>query len=72
MSCAYIGFDDFELADALGISVVSFDVLEMGKQAARLAISKINNPGVKPRSIRVETVLIRRGSEESNWSLGTA
>ena len=71
-SCAYIGFDDFELADALGISVVSFDVLEMGKEATRLAISKINNPGVQPRSVRVETVLIRRGSEQNNWSLGSA
>ena len=71
-SCAYIGFDDFELADALGISVVSFDVPEMGKQATKLAISKINNPGVKPRSVRVETVLIRRGSEDKNWSLGSS
>lgn len=71
-SCAYIGFDDFELADALGISVISFDVPEMGKQATKLAISKINNPAVKPRSVRVETVLIKRGSEDKNWSLGAS
>jgi len=71
-SCAYIGFDDFELADALGVSVISFDILEMGKQATKLAISKINNPGVRPRNIQVETVLIRRGSEEQSWLLGSS
>lgn len=70
-SCAYIGFDDFELADALGVSVISFDIPEMGKQATKLAISKINNPGVKPRNIEVETVLIRRGSEEQSWLFGS-
>lgn len=71
-SCAYIGFDDFELADALGVSVVSFDIPEMGKQATKLAISKINNPQVKPRNIEVETMLIRRGSENQNWLFGSA
>jgi LacI family transcriptional regulator len=71
-SCAYIGFDDFELADALGVSVVSFDIQEMGKQATKLAISKMNNPGVKPRNVEVETVLIRRGSEEQNWFFGSS
>jgi len=71
-SCAYIGFDDFDLADALGISVVSFDVPEMGKQATKLAISKISNPGVKPRNLEVETVLILRGSEDQYWLFGSA
>jgi LacI family transcriptional regulator len=71
-SCAYIGFDDFDLADALGISVVSFDIPEMGKQATKLAISKINNPGVKPRNLEVETVLILRGSENQHWLFGSA
>ena len=71
-SCAYIGFDDFELADALGVSVISFDIPEMGKQATKLALSKINNPQVKPRNIDVETMLIRRGSENQNWLFGSA
>lgn len=70
-SCAYIGFDDFELADALGISVISFDIPEMGKQATKLAISKINNPAVKARKVEVETVLIKRGSEKANWLFGS-
>lgn len=69
-SCAYIGFDDFELADALGVSVVSFDIPAMGKQATKLAISRIANPSSKPRRVEVETVVIRRGSEKQNWLLG--
>ena len=69
-SCAYIGFDDFELADALGVSVVSFDIPAMGKQATKLAISRIANPATKPRKVEVETVVIRRGSEKQNWLLG--
>jgi LacI family transcriptional regulator len=68
-SCAYIGFDDFELADALGVSVVSFDIPAMGKQATKLAISRIANPSSKPRKIEVETVVVRRGSEKQNWLL---
>jgi DNA-binding LacI/PurR family transcriptional regulator len=44
----------------------------MGKQATKLAISKMNNPGVKPRNVEVETVLIRRGSEEQNWFFGSS
>ncbi|WP_240759762.1 substrate-binding domain-containing protein, partial [Phytoactinopolyspora endophytica] len=31
---AFIGFDDFELADAFGISVVAYDTLEVGRRAA--------------------------------------
>jgi len=69
-SCAYIGFDDFELADALGVSVISFDTTSMGKQAAKLATSRIGNPAMKPRKVEIETVLIRRGSEKRAWLLG--
>jgi len=70
-SCAYIGFDDFELADALGVSVISFDIPEMGKQATKLAMSKIQNPTVRAKNIEVETILIRRGSEQENWLFGS-
>ena len=61
---AYIGFDDFELADALGISVVSFDTFEMGQKAAKLAVNRINNPSAKPRQQKTPTVFISRGSEQ--------
>jgi LacI family transcriptional regulator len=61
---AFIGFDDFELADALGISVVAYDTIELGRQAARLAISRLDDPQGPPRHIEIPTHLVRRGSGE--------
>jgi LacI family transcriptional regulator len=61
---AFIGFDDFELADALGISVIAYDTIELGRQAARLAIARLVDPAGPPRHIEIPTHLIRRGSGE--------
>jgi LacI family transcriptional regulator len=61
---AFIGFDDFELADALGISVIAYDTIELGKQAARLAIARLADPSGPPRHVEIPTHLIRRGSGE--------
>jgi LacI family transcriptional regulator len=36
-----VGFDDFELADALGITVVSHDPMQMGAAAAELALARL-------------------------------
>ncbi|MGO3485311.1 MAG: substrate-binding domain-containing protein, partial [Cellulosimicrobium funkei] len=41
---ALVGFDDFELADLLHVTVVGYDVVEMGRQAAALAVSRAENP----------------------------
>lgn len=61
---AFIGFDDFELADALGISVIAYDTVELGRQAARLALARLDDPTGPPRHIQIPTRLIRRGSGE--------
>ncbi|MDQ0864768.1 substrate-binding domain-containing protein [Arthrobacter globiformis] len=62
---AFIGFDDFELADTFGVSVVGFDVTEMGRQAARLAVSRISAMGGgTPAHVEIETRIIQRGSGE--------
>lgn len=61
---AFIGFDDFELADALGISVIAYDTIELGRQAARLAIGRLDDPDAPPRHVEIPTHLIRRGSGE--------
>ena len=60
---AYIGFDDFELADALGISVVSFDTTVMGSSAAKMAIERISSPSASARREKIPTQLVLRGSE---------
>lgn len=61
---AFIGFDDFELADALGISVIAYDTVELGRQAARLALARLDDPTGPPRHIEIPTRLIKRGSGE--------
>ncbi|TDT74659.1 LacI family transcriptional regulator [Arthrobacter sp. AG258] len=60
---AFIGFDDFELADTFGVTVVGFDVAEMGREAARLAVAGIE--GKRPPShVGIPTQMILRGSGE--------
>jgi LacI family transcriptional regulator len=61
---AFIGFDDFELADSLGVTVVAYDTLELGRQAARLALARLADPSGRPRQIEIPTMLIKRGSGE--------
>jgi LacI family transcriptional regulator len=61
---AFIGFDDFELADALGISVIAYDAVELGRQAARLAVTRMDDPTGPPRHVTIPTRLIARGSGE--------
>jgi LacI family transcriptional regulator len=61
---AFIGFDDFELADALGISVIAYDTMELGREAARLALARLDDPTGPPRHVEIPTRLIQRGSGE--------
>ena len=61
---AFIGFDDFELADAAGISVVAYDPAELGRQAARLVIARLDDPIGPPHHIEIPTTLVPRGSGE--------
>ncbi|GAB2975378.1 LacI family DNA-binding transcriptional regulator [Frigoribacterium salinisoli] len=57
---ALVGFDDFDLADVLGVTVVAHDPVEMGRRAAVLALE----PADAPRRVVLPTVLVRRGSGE--------
>jgi LacI family transcriptional regulator len=61
---AFIGFDDFELADAAGISVIAYDPAELGRQAARLVVARLDDPIGPPQQIQIPTRLIQRGSGE--------
>lgn len=62
---AFIGFDDFELADASGISVVAYDPAELGRRAAQLVVARLDDPISLPQQIEIATRLIKRGSGES-------
>lgn len=54
-SMALAGFDDFELADMLGLPliVVSYDAVDLGRQAARLLLDRVSADGGKPAARRV-------------------
>jgi LacI family transcriptional regulator len=61
---ALVGFDDFELADLLGTTVVRHDTSEMGAQGAALAFERLEGGADAPRRVIVPTELIVRGSGE--------
>lgn len=61
---AYIGFDDFDLADVLGFSVVAYDMRELGRLAAQCVLDRLEEPGAPARTIEVPVHLVARGSGE--------
>ena len=66
---ALVGFDDFDLAAFAGVTVVSFDAVELGRTAARLALDAVgrrrtSETGPGPRITELPTHLIARGSGE--------
>ncbi|MEO7058215.1 MAG: LacI family DNA-binding transcriptional regulator [Lapillicoccus sp.] len=61
---AFIGFDDFDLAGALGLTVVAHNAGDMGRLAARLALSRHGDLSGTAHQIVVPTRLVKRGSGE--------
>jgi LacI family transcriptional regulator len=61
---ALVGFDDFELADLLGTTVVRHDSQELGFHAAALAFARLEGLDGPPRQVIVESELVVRGSGE--------
>jgi len=61
---ALIGFDDFELADLLGITVVRADPGLLGARAAALAFARLEGDERPPQLVTIATELVERGSGE--------
>jgi LacI family transcriptional regulator len=61
---AMIGFDDFELADLLRVTVVAQDPGELGRQAAELLLQRMDGDSAPSRRIVIPTRLLQRGSGE--------
>jgi LacI family transcriptional regulator len=59
---AFIGFDDFELSDLLGTSVVAHDPEAMGAAAAEFVIDRIEGDTSPARTLVLPTTLIARQS----------
>jgi LacI family transcriptional regulator len=62
---ALVGFDDFELADLLGVTVVRHDSQQMGARAAALAFERLDGAGHPTCRVVLPTELVVRGSGET-------
>jgi LacI family transcriptional regulator len=61
---ALVGFDDFELADLLKVTVVRHDPSEMGRTAAELLFARLAGDERPPQRVVLATELIVRGTGE--------
>ncbi len=61
---ALVGFDDFELADLLGVTVVRADPGLLGASAAALAFARLDGDARPPKRVTIPTALVARGSGE--------
>ncbi|MEV3988387.1 LacI family DNA-binding transcriptional regulator [Streptomyces sp. NPDC049837] len=61
---AFVGFDDIELADLLGITVIAQDAAALGRTAAERLFRRLDGFDDAPARTVLETVLIPRGSGE--------
>ncbi len=61
---ALVGFDEFELADLLGVTVVRTDPYRIGRTAAELAFARIAGDIRKPQRVMVPVELVPRGTGE--------
>lgn len=62
---AFVGFDDFELADVLnpGITVIAQNPTTMGRLAAEMLFRRIDGDQGPPQTVQLGVTLVRRGSE---------
>jgi LacI family transcriptional regulator len=61
---ALVGFDDFELADLLEVSVVRTDPHRLGRLGAELAFARMDGDSRRPQRLVVPVELVPRGSGE--------
>ncbi len=70
---ALAGFDDFELADMLGLPliVVSYDAVDLGRQAARLLLERVGSDGANRagRRVTVPTRVVEYGRPGGKFNL---
>ncbi|MDR1237161.1 MAG: LacI family transcriptional regulator [Propionibacteriaceae bacterium] len=59
-----VGFDDFDIADFHGVSVVAHDPGEMGRVAVQLALRRLQDPTGHTEHVELPVRYIARGSGE--------
>jgi LacI family transcriptional regulator len=63
---ALVGFDDFELADLLQVTVVRHDPHEMGRRATDLLFARLSGDESPPRRVVLPTELVVRDAEANS------
>jgi len=61
-----VGFDDFDLSEVLGTTVVHHSPFELGRQGALLALDRLKNPNRKPTHNVMQAELIERASTKTS------
>jgi LacI family transcriptional regulator len=61
---ALIGFDDFDLADLLDVTVIAHDPVRMGELGVELLLDRLAGREGSPRRVLMPTRLLARGSGE--------
>jgi LacI family transcriptional regulator len=61
---ALVGFDDFVLADVMGVTVITQDTAQLGRLAAQLLFARLDGDDSPARTHVVPTGMIMRGSGE--------
>lgn len=61
---ALVGFDDFELAASLGITVVKHDARELGRVAVGRLLARVNGSSDPVHNVVLPTTIVARGSGE--------
>ncbi|OEJ97383.1 LacI family DNA-binding transcriptional regulator [Streptomyces thermolilacinus] len=61
---ALVGFDDIELADLLGITVIAQDAAALGRTAAQRLFRRLDGLHDAPERVELATTLVPRGSGE--------
>ena len=61
---ALVGFDDFELADLLEVTVIRTDPSRIGRLGAELALRRMDGDVRRPQRVVLDVELVARGSGE--------
>jgi LacI family transcriptional regulator len=59
-----VGFDDVDIADFFGISVIAQDTVGLGRAAARMAFNRLKDPTGIVEHVELPVTYIPRGSGE--------
>ncbi len=62
---ALVGFDDFDLAEVLGVTVIAHDPERMGEVGAEQILARLGGADGPARRVLLPTALVERGSAET-------